>query len=300
VRNDLPDLAGLLPSWQLAMRAARKSPKTIKSYSEGVQVFLRWCENTGTVPVLSGPAVQAFIADLLDAGAAAATALSRQKALRLYGQWLVDEGELTTNPVKGLPTPKQDLQLTEALTDHQLKMMLKACAGRTLRDRRDEAMLRLMTETGIRAGELVALTVADVNLGGGVAIIRRGKGGKGRTVPFGPQTAAALDRYLRARRAHTRTESGALWVSARGGTALTFSGLDKALRVRATIAGVDGFHLHLLRHTAATRWLRKGGSEQGLMAVAGWSSRAMLDRYTGASASERAAAEAATLNLGDL
>jgi integrase/recombinase XerD len=55
-----------------------------------------------------------------------------------------------------------------------------------------------------------------------------------------------------------------------------------------------------MRHTAATRWLRAGGSEGGLMAVAGWSNRAMIDRYTGASAAERAAEEARGLGLGDL
>jgi integrase len=73
-----------------------------------------------------------------------------------------------------------------------------------------------------------------------------------------------------------------------------------ALKKRAEAAGINGFHLHLLRSTAATRWLRAGGSEGGLMAMAGWSTRAMLDRYTGASAAERAAAEARNLRLGEL
>lgn len=72
------------------------------------------------------------------------------------------------------------------------------------------------------------------------------------------------------------------------------------MKRRATAAGITGFHLHMLRNTAATRWLAAGGSENGLMAVAGWSSREMLDRYTQASASDRAAAEARKLNLGDL
>lgn len=296
--ESLPDLVDLLPSWQLAMRAARKSPKTIKSYTEGVEVFLRWCETTATPAVLTAPVVQAFVAEQLHRGAAAATALSRQKALRRYAAWLVSDGQLDANPLTGLPTPKQDRRLTEALSDEQLRALLKACTGRSLRDRRDEAILRLMTETGIRAGEVIALRTGDVDLGRGVAAIRRGKGGAGRVVPFGPQTAAALDRYLRARRAHSLADGGALWVGARG--PLTYSGLDKTLRERARTAEVKGFHLHLLRHTAATRWLRAGGSEQGLMTVAGWSSRAMLDRYTGASAAERAAAEARGLGLGDI
>jgi len=66
------------------------------------------------------------------------------------------------------------------------------------------------------------------------------------------------------------------------------------------MAGVDGFHPHRLRHTAAHRWLAAGGSEGGLMAVAGWTRPDMLMRYTQAQASSRAAEEAKKLNLGDL
>ena len=79
-----------------------------------------------------------------------------------------------------------------------------------------------------------------------------------------------------------------------------YFGLNDTLRDRAKTAGIAGFHLHLMRHTAATRWLRHGGSEGGLMAIAGWSTRSMMDRYTGASAAERAAAEARGLGLGEL
>jgi integrase len=56
----------------------------------------------------------------------------------------------------------------------------------------------------------------------------------------------------------------------------------------------------MLRHTAAHRWLAAGGSEGGLMAVAGWTRPDMLVRYTRAQASARAAEEAQRLNLGDL
>ncbi|MGD9620523.1 MAG: tyrosine-type recombinase/integrase [Mycolicibacterium sp.] len=292
-------LSSLLESWKLAMRAERKADKTIESYTEGVRRFLAWCEDTGTPPELTANAVQAFIADLLDHGAEASTALSRQKALRQYGHWLVREGEMDTNPLIGLKPPKQDRKVTEALTDDDVRAMLKACQGKRLQDRRDEALLRFMLETGARASETVGLQMSDVDLARGRATIRRGKGGKGRMVPFGPQTATALDRYIRARRTHAMADTEALWVGSRNGNALTYPGLDKALRLRAQRAGVEGFHLHLTRHTAAHRWLRQGGSEQGLMAVAGWSNRSMLDRYTSSSASERAADEARNLNLGD-
>jgi integrase len=145
---------------------------------------------------------------------------------------------------------------------------------------------------------VVALGVADVDLTAGTATVRRGKGGRGRVVPFGPRTAQALDRYLRLRRSHRLAGTSALWLGDRG-KEFHYDGLHKALGERARAAGIEGFRPHRLRHTAAHRWLAAGGSEGGLMAVAGWTRPDMLLRYTRAQALARAATEAQALNLGD-
>jgi integrase/recombinase XerD len=297
--SSLPNLAALLPSWQLAMKAERKSPGTIKVYTDGVTKFLRWCAQTGHPAELTKTAVQAFLADLLDDGAEGNTARSRDLALKRFAAWLVDEGELSANPLIGLRPPKADHKVVNALTDDDLKRLIKACDGKSLQDRRDEAIVRLMAETGMRASEVIGLQISDVNLHDGLVTVHRGEGGNGRIAPFGSQTAAAIDRYMRARRTHRLAYSADLWVGG-GGKSFGYHGLSKALKDRAEAAGITGFHLHIMRHTAATRWLRAGGSEGGLMAVAGWSTRSMVDRYTGASAAEGAAAEARGLNLGDL
>ena len=169
-----------------------------------------------------------------------------------------------------------------------------------LRHRRDEAIVRLMLETGARAGEVVAMSLEDLDLAAGTAVIRRGKGGKGRVVPVGPHAARALDRYLRLRRHHRLgATSPALWLGDRG-KQFSYDALHKSLGERAAAAGITGFHPHRMRHTAAHRWLAAGGSETGLMAVAGWTRPDMLLRYTRAQASARAAVEARTLNLGEL
>lgn len=292
------DLAVLLPDWELALRAERKSPATVKSYGDGVRAFLSWCEGSGTDPVLTRGAVNGFTADLLEAGREPATVRSRQLGLRRFSAWLVDEGEVDVDPLLGLKAPKLDSKVIEPLTDEQIKALIKACAGSEMRDHRDEAIVRFMVETGTRAGECVALAVDDVDLNLGIAIVRRGKGGKGRAVPFGAQTGNAIARYKRARRAHRLAGTPALWLGDRG-KEFSYNGLHKALKERAARAGISGFHPHLLRHTAAHRWLAAGGSEGGLMAVAGWSKPDMLMRYTRARAAERAAAEARELNLGD-
>jgi integrase/recombinase XerD len=293
------DLAALLPSWEIHLRAQRKSANTLSVYAGGVRRFLAWCEQSGIAPTLDRPTVTAHIADLLDGGAEANTAAVRQLALRRFAAWLVEEGELDTNPLAGLKPVRTDSKVVPVLTEKQLRELLVACQGRSLRDRRDEALVRLLAETGLRAGEAVALEVGDLDLTLGTLLVIRGKGGKGRIVPFGPQTARALDRYLRARRQHRLADTSALWLGDRG-RRFTYDALYKALVRRAELAGLKGFHPHVLRHTAAHRWLAAGGSEGGLMAVAGWTRRDMLDRYAAATASERAAAEAKSLNLGDL
>ena len=165
------------------MRAERKSPATIKVYTAGVDAFLRWCDRTGTPPALTKTAVQAFLADLLDAGAEAATAHARLKGLRRFAAWLVAEDEIDTDPLREVRSPKIDRKLVNALSDYELRRLIKACQGKTLTDRRDEAIVRLMAETGMRAAEVLGLTVADVDLHRGLVTIHRGKGGKARVAP---------------------------------------------------------------------------------------------------------------------
>jgi hypothetical protein len=77
------DLAALLPSWELALRAERKSPATVKSYGDGdgVRAFLTWCQGAGHVPVLDKALVNGFTAGLLESGREAATVRARQLGL---------------------------------------------------------------------------------------------------------------------------------------------------------------------------------------------------------------------------
>ena len=68
---------------------------------------------------------------------------------------------------------------------------------------------------------------------------------------------------------------------------------------RARAAGLPAMHPHQLRHAFATSWLAEGGDENELMLVAGWKSRTMIDRYSTATAVERARASHARLSPAD-
>jgi integrase/recombinase XerD len=292
------DLADLLDSWLVHLRAERKSDSTIRLYRQGVRAYLAWCADNGQPTILDRNLLAAFTADLLDQGAEPATAQARHLAVRRFARWLHAESELPADPLAGMRPPKLDAKLVPVLDDDQLRALLRACEGKTLRDRRDEALVRLLIETGLRASEAVALTVDDVDLHAGTVVVRRGKGGAGRLAAFSPQAARSLERYLRMRRQHALAAEPNLWLG-ENSSRLGYDGLYRALRKRARAAGIKHFHPHVLRHTAASRWLAKGGSEGGLMAVAGWRRRDMLDRYAASTRAARAVAEARELRLGD-
>ena len=243
----------------LSLRAERKSPQTLKNYGDGVRFFLDWCAEQDREP-LTRDALREWVAELVDTGMAPATVRARMLPVRRFAAWLVDEGEAALDPFLGLRSPKLDVKVVEPLTDDELRRLLRACQppkGATpleaLRHRRDEAIVRLMLETGARAGEVVALTLDDLDLVNGVATIRRGKGGKGRVVPIGPHAATAVDRYLRLRRHHRLGASSPdLWLGDRG-KRFSYDALHKSLGERAAAAGISGFHPHRMRHTAAHR-----------------------------------------------
>lgn len=293
-------LGGLLESWLLELRAERKSPKTVATYAEGVLAFLAWSQRAGVPPTLDVPTVNRFVVDLLDAGQSASTAKSRQLSVRRLSAWAAEEGELERDRLAGLRPPRLDEKPVVPLSVAELQALLGTCASKSFCDRRDEAIIRVLAETTVRAQELLAMTVSGTDVRGGVAVIDRGKGGKGRRVPFSVFAARAVDRYKRLRSHHRLAETDRLWLGDRGHS-FAYSGLRMMLHDRGARAGIGRpVHAHLFRHTAATRWLEAGGSQDGLMAIAGWSTPAMLHRYVKATAESRAAAEASRLNLGEL
>jgi site-specific recombinase XerD len=210
------DLLELLDSWEIRLRAERKSRETIKSYTTGVRQFVPWCTARGMAPVLDADTVAQFIDHLLDEGREPATARARWLSLRRFSGWLAEEGEIPEDRLINMKPPKLDQKVMEPLSEDELRALIKACHGPGLRDRRDEAMVRLLAETGARISEILGLTTHDIDVKHSTFVVRRGKGGKGRPSSFGPDTAAAVDRYVRARRQHRLANTNTFWLGERG------------------------------------------------------------------------------------
>jgi site-specific recombinase XerD len=256
----------LLPSWQLSLRAARKSPKRIRIYLEAGEQFLSFLRRESLptdVADIRREQVELFIAELLDAKLAS-TAATRLRGLQQLFRWLEDEGEVTASPMAKMRPPKLDEPEIEVLNDEETRRLLHVCEGKTFDQRRDSAIIRVMLDTGMRRAECAGLSSADIDFTHDVAHVM-GKGRRGRACPFGSKTAAALDRYLRMRRQHRPVEQPALSLGVRG--RMTDSGVAQVFRLRGKQANITGLHPHVLRHTMAHAFRADDGSEGDLMRV---------------------------------
>jgi site-specific recombinase XerD len=281
----------LADSFARSLRAEMKAARTIKIYAQSTRFFGAWLTANGmsaTLDQLTRDNIRQWLGHLGE-DHEASTVKTRFSGLRRFCGWLVAEGELEVSPMAGLSPPEPQPKPVPVLEDGELVALLKTCSGRTFEDRRDEAILRVLLDAGIRVSELVGLTVESVDLDREMALVT-GKGNKVRPVYFGTRTVRALDRYLRERRRHRWAHLGALFIGQRG--AMSTDGARERVSVRAEQAGLrDRMHPHRFRHTFAHDFLVSGGQERDLKRLAGWTSDIMLERY-GASAADMRAREA--------
>jgi site-specific recombinase XerD len=148
---------------------------------------------------------------------------------------------------------------------------------------RNAALVALMARAGLRVGEVVGLDLEDITLNerSGWVTIRQGKGLKERRVPLSLQTRKALAAYLQVR---PEAATSALFLT-KSWLRLGKRPVQRLIKSAAQRAGIkQDVTPHILRHTFATRFLRKGGDLATLRDILGHANLATTSRYLHADA----------------
>ena len=250
-----------ISSWERALRARNRSPRTIRSYVDTARLlesFLHQHHMPIEVAAITSEHLEPLIDDQLRRWRPA-TAAVRYRALQQLFAWLVSREAIPCSPMAKMRAPMVPQVPVRVVPGADLRQLLEPAGGsgsRTSVTRPSSGSDR--NRGPVRLSEVAGLTGPDVDLDRSELMVLC-KGTKRRSVPYGDRTAASVRRYLVARVGHPKAGLPRLWLARRG--PLTASGIAQALRRRCRQAGVPMAHPHQLRHSAAHIWLALGGSE---------------------------------------
>jgi len=297
VRQQPGAFAQLIHDYLQEKRAAGASPRTVGHYKEVLEeVLVPFCADAG----VANPA-ELTNAHLNDLGAghldgtrsrsgrpiSKATVHSYMRAINSFLAWAKTQGE--GSAARGrLPSMRK--RVLDTLSREEIQQLEDAAQSE-----RDKLIVRVLADTGLRLGELLALRPADIRMEAGKHMLKvpgrerasragawvGGKGDQERLVPIAPTLARRLRRF--ADRKHGGATSDRLFLTLRRGRAsgqldgLTESAVEQMIRSLGETAGITKrVYPHLLRHSFATEYLRRGGNPILLQQILGHSSLAMI------------------------
>ena len=261
-------------------QSSGKARRTIEFYQDKIIGFVSFCEkrSVSNISQITPTLIREYLLWLADTNHTPGGVHAFYRALRAFLRWYEDEAEPDNwrNPIKKVKAPKVPVEPLEPVSFEVVDALYNACRHGTLADARDRAIFLFLLDTGVRAGELLALNVEDVGVMGDI-LVRKGKGSKPRTVFIGKRSRRLLRKYMKLR--HDRNK--ALWIGARTKTPnrLTYRGLRTMLRRRAAMAKVKPPSLHAFRRAFAITMLRAGTDVFTLAKLMGHADISVLQRY---------------------
>jgi len=244
-------IAATVPDFLGYMSGIRNAaPLTVKAYSGDIRHFLAWiAENAVTLrcATLTRDVIFRYLTNL--GQLSPNTVRRRVHALSSWFNYLVDTGQLGSNPARGLPLPPRKRKLPACPTVEQCEKLLAAAASGL-----EQAVIWLLATAGLRRAELVGLDRDDLSADGSELHIT-GKGNMSRTVPLPHRTQQVIAEYLAAR----GDDQGPLLLN-RVGKRLGPTSLRRIFQRLVRRAGLEecGFTLHSMRHGFATMLVKAG------------------------------------------
>jgi len=259
------------------------SLNTMEAYSRDLNRYLEFVEQAGIKDIrgISPDNVISFLGNLKGAGLATSSINRSLAAIRGFYKYLLTEKAVDENPVANIELARTWMHLPDTLSREETNLLLKMPGTQTPLAVRDTAMLELLYATGIRASELISLSMSSINWQAGYLIVV-GKGNKERIVPIGRMAFDCLNRYVEgSRRNLSKGRSvNAIFLN-RSGTGLTRQGFWKIVKKYVRKAGLQKkVYPHTFRHSFATHLLEGGADLRSVQMMLGHADISTTQIYT--------------------
>ena len=260
----------------------RVSPHTRAAYALDLQKLSAFAAGEGlAIEALTLEALERFVRGLMAEGRSPRSVGRLVASVRGFYRF-TSAATGHENPAADLRAPRAWKALPKYLTVDEVDALLSTPETAGPRGLRDRALLEVLYATGLRVSELLALTLAQVDLDAGV-VTTMGKGRKERVVPIGDEAVSWVRRYLATGRpalAAAKKTTPRLFLSARG-TSLTRMGFWKILRGYGLAAGISrAISPHVLRHSFATHLLERGADLRAIQMMLGHADLSTTQIYT--------------------
>lgn len=235
------------------------TPKTIRSYRNNLNLFLRFCEEeAGIVEVeeLTLSVVRQFSIYMSSKRKKGSYINGLLKVAKAFIQYCYDEGYGGFNTKKNFKWCKQDKAVIMAFKPSDVRCMLQSCKGHDFLHVRDAAILTVLFETGIRCWELCCIQKKDVHED---FIIINGKNHKQRVVPITPILRKALLKYDNCAEAYFALKNtDDFYFLSFHGRQLTNSAVEHIIKRHGE--GIKGIRVspHTCRHFFAQQQIKMG------------------------------------------
>ena len=259
------------------------SDNTREAYSRDVQGLNTWLldQSRGSALTASESDVQAYLGARLSQGSSHRSISRLLSSLRSFYQYLVREGDLSSDPTQHLDRPKPSRPLPKSLSESEVDQLLNAPDASLVVEHRDLAMLEVLYASGLRVSELVGLTLPQLSLNQGVVRVF-GKGGKERLVPLGEAAIETVTDYLGAtRQALLKDRQSDVLFPSNRGKVMTRQTFWYRIKIYAKRAGIDpNLSPHTLRHAFATHLINHGADLRVVQMLLGHSDLTTTQIYT--------------------
>ncbi|MBT9395565.1 site-specific integrase [Hymenobacter sp. NST-14] len=261
----------------------RYSPNTLKNYRGAFQLFLT--HHAPRLPLeLSKQQVLDYLAGRVAAGISEAYQNTLINAIKFYYEQV--EGQ--PRQYYEVPRPKRPLTTPKVLAKEEVRALLLGTENRKHR-----AMLMLAYGLGLRLGEVLALTPADIDSRRMALYVRGGKGKKDRDLPLPGSLLQELREQFRQFRPVTF-----LFEGQRPGEPYSERSLQLVIKQAAERAGIRRpVTMHMLRHSYATHLLEAGTDIRVIQDLLGHSSIKTTEIYTHVAQRTRPASPLDSLDL---